>query len=201
MNSLKEQYEGQIHSLKEQNQQLKEIYEMKLKELQNQIFEIAKQPKQHNINNNHTTTQNNQRTLNIVNQLAPLNLQEQEKWMERIKEEFTAETFYGGSDKIIELANRTLLTDPETQKPKVICTDINRRHYRYIDENTGELKTDPGFQILHDNLRFPLSKANLQFFLQILEFTETDRKIFSSNDDFINSRKQFSDKLLKLLNE
>jgi chromosome segregation ATPase len=61
-----QQYEQQIQNLTTQYEQQLQNLKEQLDEFKTQIFEIAKQPKQIN-NNTQTTTNNNQRIMNITN--------------------------------------------------------------------------------------------------------------------------------------
>lgn len=187
------------YQLETSNERLK-IEQERYQTLQNHLVEIAKQPTVAN----HTTTMTahqNQRTVNIINQLGAYDFEE--KRMEQILiENFTQDVFLGGPDKIAEFAAQHLLTDPETQKPRVVCTDISRKTYRYIDPLTRELQVDPGFQKTHRMLKRPLEQANLRVFYD--EFLRNDpddlyRDQWKKNDEFIEDPTRFPDKLHQYL--
>jgi hypothetical protein len=196
----KEQYESQIQTLKEncekQIQIQKEQYEKQiqtlekqLEEFKNQIFEIAKQPKQ--IYN----TKNNQRTLNIVEILAVYNLNKEEI-KHVLKEQFTIQTFHGGPKAIMEVVN-TLIVDPETQKSKLICTDINRQTFKYINEDR-EMKTDPKCKNTYNLIKGPTMDMNSQICKEILRDQEEKKesinqtiKQFTKNEEFIKDKNKF----------
>ena len=195
LESQKEQYESQLQTLRDQIESQAE----KIDKLENQIFEIARQPKQ--INTHHTTTTNNQRTVNIINQLAPYHL-DTEEIQQILLERFTPEVFNGGPEKIAEVTAKFLLTDPETQKRRVVCTDSSRRVYRYIDPVSNELQLDPGFQKTHKIIKRPLEQANLNLFLEKYAKNDVDdeyRDVWKRNDEFIEDQHRFPDKLFQYL--
>ena len=171
-----------------------EEFQSKIEKLENQIFEIAKQP---------TTvmTANNQRTVNILNQLGSYEF-DPETIARTLEEKFTKEVFQGGPDKIAELTAELLLHDAE-QKPKVVCTDISRRTFRYIDPVTQKLETDPGFIRTHSLLKRPLFEANLNVFsrdfMRIDDDEDTYRNQWKLNDDFISNPNRFPEKLYPFL--
>jgi len=68
--TLQTQYNSETLKLHEQLSEQKQL----TKTLQQQIFEIAKQPKVNQITNNTTTQTNNSRNTAIINQLAPYDL-------------------------------------------------------------------------------------------------------------------------------
>jgi len=145
----REQHEKELQTLNQKNDSLQhqnELLQQQIKELQNQIFEIAKQPRQVNHNN---MTHNNQKTLNIIQQLADYDLDTLDI-EQQILESFTEEVFHGGPKKIIEMATQLIFTDPESKKPKMICTDLARKNFKYRNPETGEIEIDPGFQKTHD---------------------------------------------------
>ena len=170
--------------------------------LQNHMIEIAKQP---TTLTHHTTTltttTNNQRTMNIINQLGEYNFEE-ERVKRILEQKFTQDVFLGGPDKIAEFTATYLLTDPETQKPRVVCTDVSRKVYRYVDPETRELQVDPGFQRTHKLLKRPLEQANLgMFYDQFLRNDPDDlyRDQWKKNDEFIEDPHRFPDKLHQFL--
>lgn len=165
--------------------------------LHNQLFEIAKQPNTVHHTTTTTTTQTNMRMIHVVNQLGVYEFDE--KRMEQLLEEnFTQDVFLGGPDKIAEMAAQYLLTDLETQKPKVMCTDVSRKMYRYVDPETQELQTDPGFQKTHRLIKRPLEQANLRVFYDHFLRNDPDdyhRDQWKKNDEFIEHQHKFPEKL------
>jgi hypothetical protein len=161
---------------------------------QQQIFEIAKQPK-HQTNNNN----NNQRIVNVVNQLAPYDLTP-EIVEQIVAEHFTQEAFEKGPNELAKLVVDKILTDPETQKKKVMCTDISRRVFRYLDALVQEPQLDLGFQKTHGMIKPPLTRMNVEI-LQELERrgSSTIRYPFQSNHDFIWDENRFADKVINFL--
>ena len=172
------------------------VLELRIEKLENQLFEIAKQP--HSVHHNTTTTQTHNRTLNVINQLGTYDFDE--KQIEQIlHENFTEDIFLGGPDRIAELAAHFLLTDYETQKPKVVCTDVSRKTYRYVNHQTQELQVDPGFQKTHRLIKRPLGEANLRVFVDSFLQSDPDdihRKQWETNDRFISDCGGFSDKVV-----
>jgi len=172
----------------------------KIEKLENQIFEIAKQPTTATTTTT-VMTANNQRTVNILNQLGSYEF-DPETIARALEEKFTKEVFQGGPDKIAELTAELLLHDAE-QKPKVVCTDISRRTFRYIDPMTQKLETDPGFLKTHSLLKRPLFEANLNVFsrdfMRIDDDEDTYRNQWKLNDDFISNPTRFPEKLYPFL--
>jgi hypothetical protein len=123
--------------------------------------------------------------------------------MEQILEEnFTEDVFRGGPEKIAELAAHVLLMDAETQKPKVLCTDLSRKTYRFIDPHTQELQVDPGFQKTHRLIKRPLGQANLRVFTDSFMRNDPDdlhRDQWKVNDEFIEDHHKFPEKLHSFL--
>jgi hypothetical protein len=175
-----EQYEQQIQSLKEQ-----------LTEFKSQLFEIAKQPKQQvNHNNNSNNTNNNQKTLNILNQLAPYDLTT-EMVQETLQKYALEKVFNEGPSGITDFVVEKILTDPDTQKPKLIATDRSRGVFKYKDSN-GNLHIDNKLTKTTDILQRPLFQANDKILLETLRHHKFDiddftRKIFNENSDLLNS--------------
>ena len=172
--------------------------ELRIEKLENQLFEIAKQPHSVHHNMTTTTTQTNNRTLNVINQLGTYDFDE--KQIEQIlHENFTEDIFLGGPDRIAELAAHFLLTDGDTRKPKVVCTDVSRKTYRYVNQQTQELQVDPGFQKTHRLIKRPLGEANLRVFVDSFLQSDSDdahRKQWETNDRFIADCGGFSDKVV-----
>jgi hypothetical protein len=194
----REQYEAQLLNQFEQHQkQLEEQkiqYEKRIEKLEDKLFEIAKQPK--NITNNTTTTQtHNNRNTNIINQLAIYDLT-QDQITQLLTQHYNLETFHGGPEEIAKLAARFLLTDAQSQKPKVACTDLSRKNFKYVDEEQ-EVQVDPGFQKTHDLIKEPLSKANIRVYVDELQKDDKYHDQWRKNEEFISDRTGFSDKVIK----
>lgn len=191
------QAEREAHKVELQN--LRDMYDAQMSELkqkvekwENEMIEIAKQP---------STTTMNHRTVQIINQLGSYEFDPEE--IERILDEnFTAEVFRGGPDKIAEFTVQYLLTDPDTRKPRVVCTDTSRRMFRYIDPLTRKLQMDPGFQRTHRLIRKPLEQANRRIFHDTFLRNDPDdyfREKWKTNDEFIEDECRFPDKLQQFL--
>jgi len=188
LQALKEQHEKEIQSLKEQ-----------LTEFKNQLFEIAKQPKTVTTNNTTTTQTHNSRHTAIINQLAPYDLSK-DQITQLFHQHFNLDTFRGGPDEIAKLTAQVILTDPDSQKPKMVCTDLSRKNFKYVElREQQELQVDPGFQRTHDLLKEPLSKANIRVYVDQLNCADQYRDQWQKNEAFITDRTGFSDKLLNLL--
>lgn len=193
LQTQKQTYELQLQSLRHQL----ETKRTEVEQYKNQIFEIASQPK--HIHTNHNT--HNQRTVNIINQLAPYHLDADEIRQILLKH-FTPEVFNGGPEKIAEVTVKYLLTDPQTRKRRVVCTDGSRRVYRYMDPDTHELQMDPGFQKTHKIIKRPLEQANLNLFLEKYAKNDVDdeyRDVWKRNDEFIEDQHKFPDKVFQYL--
>jgi multidrug efflux pump subunit AcrA (membrane-fusion protein) len=192
-----EHYETQLQKQQTQLQKQREYIQDqqdRIVRLENQIFEIAKQPKNITTNNN-TTQTNNSRNTAIINQLAPYDLTK-EHITQLFYQHFNLDTFHGGPEEIVKLTAQVILTNPETHKPKVACTDISRKNFRYVDEEQ-EVQIDPGFQKTHDLIKGPLSKANIRVYTDELNAADQYRDQWRKNEDFIANRSGFSDKLVK----
>ena len=187
-------YETKIQILEQKiNEQRDQIEKLEFKNLEfhNQIFEIAKQPKQIlNANSNNNTTNNNQKTLNILNQLAPYDLTT-EMVQETLQKYALEKVFNEGPSGITEFVVEKILTDPDTQKPKLIATDRSRGVFKYKDSE-GNLYVDNKLTKTTDILQRPLFQANDQLLLEALRRQNFDiddftRKIFNENSDLLNS--------------
>jgi chromosome segregation ATPase len=206
LQTLQEQHEKELQKQREfiqtlQEQHKKEVQALKeqLSELKTQLFEIAKQPKTVTTNNT-TTTQTNSRNTAIINQLAPFDLTK-DQITQMFYQHFNQDTFRGGPDEIAKLTAQVILTDSESQKPKVICTDISRKNFKYVElgeqQELQVLQVDPGFQRTHDLLKEPLSNANIRVYVDELKCADQYRDQWRKNEDFITDRTGFSDKMLK----
>jgi hypothetical protein len=187
------QYAHELRALQDELTRQRDLAQM----YHDQIVEIAKQP----THITHTLTSNHQRTVNIINQLGSYEFEE--KRLEQILEEtFTQDVFLGGPEKIAQVAAQFLLIDPESQKPRVVCTDISRKMYRYIDPDTHELQIDPGFQKTHRLIKRPLEQANLRVFYDYFLRNDPDdlhRDQWKKNDEFIEDSNKFPEKLHQFL--
>jgi hypothetical protein len=194
----REQYEKELQQQREQYEKQIEKIELQNRELQTQLFEIAKQPKHITTNNNTTTQTNNNRNTAIINQLAPYDLTK-EQITQLFYQHFNLDTFHGGPEEIAKLTAQVILIDPETQKPKVICTDISRKNFKYVTyvDEEQEIQVDPGFQKTHDLIKEPLSKANIRMYVDKLQNNDKYHDQWRKNEDFISDRSGFSDKLVK----
>lgn len=196
---LKEMYELQIQQLRAHYETQLKAQSERIEKLENQIFEIAKQPKTNNNHHNTVLTKTTSKTnVTIVNQLAPFNI-ESDKINELIQEHFTVEVFQDGPRAIAKLAAELLLTDPDTRKPRLICTDLDRRNFKYLDPTTGEVLVDPGFQKTHELIRRPLSDANWRIWVERYKRSKWMEETCTVNDRFIADRKQLSGLLLPVL--
>lgn len=188
-----QRYADELQVLRDELSRQRELAQM----YHDQIVEIAKQP----THITHTLTSNHQRTVNIINQLGMYEFEE--KRIEQILEEtFTEDVFLGGPEKIAQVAAQFLLIDPESQKPRIVCTDISRKMYRYIDPQTRELQIDPGFQKTHRLIRRPLEQANLRVFYDYFLRNDPDdlhRDQWKRNDEFIEDSNKFPEKLHQFL--
>lgn len=200
----REEYEKQLEHQKEQYEQHIQSLKEQLTEFKTQIFEIAKQPKQINNNNSKHTTNNNQKTLNIMNQLTPYDLTVER--VQNILDKYSLEKiFKNGPNSIADFVVEKILTDTETQKPKLIATDRSRGVFKYKDSD-GNIHIDNKLTKTTDILQQPLFKANDQVLLDILrrhnfDIDDFTRKIFNENSDLLNSinKEKLSAKLTRRL--
>ena len=203
LQTQREHYESQIQILKEHYESQIQILKEQLEKFETQIFEIAKQPKLINHNNHNTkTTNNNQKTLNMINQLAPMDFnQDQKQLQELFQQEFTEEVFFEGPNRITRVVIDNILVEPETGKLRMACTDTSRKHFKYTEGESGEIKTDHGMNRLHELIKKPLVNANMMAYLQTIKdagenTVEICRNIRERNEEFITSRHMFSDKII-----
>ena len=192
---LIDQYESQLQKQQEQYETKNQMLEQKINEqreqiekLENQIFEIAKQPKQ--ILNHNNTTNNNQKTLNIINQLAPYDLTV-EKVQEMLDSYALEKIFKDGPNSIADFVVEKILTDTTTNKPKLIATDRSRGVFKYKDSE-GNVHIDNKLTKTTDILQRPLFQANDQILLETLrrhnfDIDDFTRRIFNENSDLLNS--------------
>jgi hypothetical protein len=150
-----EKLESQIEKLESQIEKL----ESQIEKLENQIFEIAKQPKQNTINNNMqtTNTNNNQRIMNITNQLIPMNLSKDDL-RQLVTKYYTTDTFLGGPESIAQMTVDHILVDQESGKFRVVCTDTARGIF-YFQDADNNLIRDIGMQKIQEKLIAPLNEA------------------------------------------
>jgi hypothetical protein len=193
-----EQQQQQQQKQQQQHEQQIQKMEAQIQKLESRIFEIAKQSATTTTIYNTKTTHNNQKTLHIIQQLADYDL-DSSTIEEQLREYFTEEVFEGGPKKIIEMATQLIFTDPETKKPKIICTDLSRKNFKYRNPETGEIEVDPGFQKTHDIVRMPLAQANWHIFKDKFKQSECHRERWDMNNSFIGDRNRFADKLLPSL--
>jgi hypothetical protein len=165
LQTQKQQHEQQIHLIIEKFQTQQQQYEKEIQflrdqldEFKTQIFEIAKQPKQNiNHNNNTQTTHNNQRIMNITNQLIPMNLSKDDL-RQLVTKYYTTDTFLGGPESIAQMTVNHILIDQETGKFRVVCTDTARGIF-YFQDADNNLIRDIGMQAIQEKLIAPLNEA------------------------------------------
>ena len=189
---LKQQLEQQR---KEHEQQLqtkdKEIQMIKqqLEKFETQLFEIAKQPKQVTNHNNQNTQTTNNRILNITNNLVPMDLTD-EQIREIVKNNYTRNVFLGGPDSIVEMTTSQLLTDQETGKFRIVCTDTSRNVFYYQDCDENLIK-DIGMKDIHKKIQKPLVEATSSHYKKIDEENSMNddklSELFVENMSFIDN--------------
>jgi hypothetical protein len=186
---LKQQLEQQR---KEHEQQLQtkdaeiQLLKNELVEFKTQLFEIARQPKQ--VTNQNTQTTNN-RILNITNNLVPMDLTD-EQIREIVKNNYTRNVFLGGPDSIVEMTTSRLLTDQETGKFRIVCTDTSRNVFYYQDCDENLIK-DIGMKDIHKKIQKPLVEATSSHYKKIdAENSMNDdelTELFVENMSFIDN--------------
>ncbi len=127
---LKEQHQNQITFLETQLARERELVD----ELHEQLYEIAKQP---------TQTINNQRTLNIINQLAPYDLTT-ERAQAIVEAKFDEKVVKKGETGLLDFVVDHLLTDEASGKPKILCTDVARKIGKHLGADGQTLVKDVG---------------------------------------------------------
>jgi len=166
LQAQQQQHEQQIQTVSEKLQTQREQYErqlqnqqLQIERLEGQIFEIAKQPKESHIHNNNTqnNTHNNQRIMNIINQLIPMNLSEDDL-RHLVTKYYTTDTFLGGPESIAQMTVDHILIDQESGKFRVVCTDTARGIFYYQDADNNLIR-DIGMQAIQEKLIAPLNEA------------------------------------------
>jgi hypothetical protein len=146
-----------------------------------QIFEIAKQPK---------TNNNNQRTMNIINQLAPYDL-DADTVKAMVEEHFDKKCFMQGIDGITKMVAEELLTDKETGKKKMLCTDVARKKVKYVID--GKVVQDVGMQKTLDLLCPNLVQINMRHSKR--EGPPCD-EVYLANEEFIRDKSKMCSKIV-----
>jgi hypothetical protein len=195
LQNQKEQYEQRLANQREkfekeiliQKEQIEKL-ELQNRDYHNQLFEIAKQPKQQyttNHNNNSQTTTNN-RILNITNHLIPIETDEEIRKM--IDDQYTRNVFLGGSGSLKDMTV-SLLKDQETGKYRTVCSDASRSVFYYLD-NENNLVKDIGMKNIHKKIQKPLFDATSLHYKEIDQEGGLDDdklcEIFSDNINFID---------------
>jgi len=205
LESLQAKYQRELQSLEKEKkreiealtEQLKSSQEQN-KELLKQIFELAKQPK-NNITQN--TNNHNQRTLNIINQLAPYDLTE-ESVRATVEKHYDKEMMLKGPEGLVQFVVEHLLTQPETGKKKMLCSDMARKCGKYLSVDGKSLVKD--FKMNHtlDLISPPLCRANINAMNEVSDnpkITIRDRSYYHdrgmTNMTFISDRNRFSTRL------
>ena len=156
---LQQQYERELQNQRELYERQLQNQQLQIEKLEGQIFEIAKQPKESHIHNNNTqnNTHNNQRIMNITNQLIPMNLSADDL-RQLVTKYYTTDTFLGGPESIAQMTVDHILIDQETGKFRVVCTDTARGIF-YFQDADNNLIRDIGMQKIQEKLIAPLNEA------------------------------------------
>jgi hypothetical protein len=159
----RKEYEQQLQTKDKEIQMIKQ----QLVEFKTQLFEIARQPKQVTNHNNQNTQTTNNRILNITNNLVPMDLTD-EQIREIVKNNYTRNVFLGGPDSIVEMTASRLLTDQDTGKFRIVCTDTSRNVFYYQDCDENLIK-DIGMKDIHKKIQKPLVEATSSHYKKIDE--------------------------------
>ncbi len=185
---MKQTFEKQLEEEKERNKKEKENLEDKVRSLEKekeqllqQIFEIARQPK---------TTNNNQRTMNIINQLAPYDL-DPDTVRATIEEHFDKKCFMQGIDGITRMVTEELLTDKQSGKKKMLCTDLARRKVKYVVN--GQIVQDVGMQKTLDLICPNLAHVNM---LHSKREGPPSDEIYLANSAFIRDKSKMCSRIV-----
>jgi len=185
---MKQTFEKQLEEEKERSRKERQNLEDKVQSLEKekdlllqQIFEIAKQPK---------TNNNNQRTMNIINQLAPYDL-DADTVKAMVEEHFDKKCFMQGIDGITKMVAEELLTDKETGKKKMLCTDVARKKVKYVID--GKVVQDVGMQKTLDLLCPNLVQINMRHSKR--EGPPCD-EVYLANEEFIRDKSKMCSKIV-----
>jgi len=180
-----QKYEKETQSLQLQLINLQETckqVQLEKERLQEQLFEIAKQPK--------NNTNNNQRTMNIINQLAPYDL-DADSVRAIIEEHFDKKCFMQGAEGITKMVASQLLTDHETGKKKMLCTDLARRKVKYVVN--GQIVQDVGMQKTLDLICPNLAHVNM---LHSKREGPPSDEIYLANSAFIRDKSKLCSRIV-----
>jgi hypothetical protein len=145
LKELEQTHQSEIAILKEEMLQERRNFEFEIntlktqlqcaQEFNEQLLELTKRP-------THTTI-NNQRTLNIVNQLAPYDLTA-ERAKAIVEAKFDEKVVKKGENGLLDFVVDHLLTDESSGKPKILCTDLARKIGKYLGPDGQTLVKDVG---------------------------------------------------------
>jgi hypothetical protein len=176
--------EEKVEYIEKEKQTKIQTLEKEKEQLLQQIFEIAKQPKTNHNNNN------NQRTLNIVNQLAPYDL-DAESVQAMIEEHFDKKCFLEGIEGITKMVAEEILTDRETGKKKMLCTDLARKKVKYVVN--GKVVHDIGMQKTLELICPNLAQVNMRHSKR--EGPPCD-EVYLANEEFIRDKSKMCSKIV-----
>jgi hypothetical protein len=175
-------YEHKLETLQNERDKLQEQVIL----LQNQIFDIAKRPT--------TTINNNQRTVKIINHLAPYDLEDRGLVEEIAQMYFTKDTFEKGPEGIATMIRMKYMTDEMTEQPTIVCTDSSRCVFRYKDKQ-NKLKKDDKLKKTHSLLSEPLNRMNFEYYDQ---HDAAERYPFEANRKFLQKSKTFTSTMMNV---
>jgi hypothetical protein len=100
-----------------------------------------------------TTVNNikNTKTTNVLNLISPEPI-DMKTFKTEMPKLITVESVLTNDKRFNNMIQSSLLQD-ENGKDKVVCTDIARKHFQYIDEGTGDLVSDPSLERLIDAMK------------------------------------------------
>jgi len=193
-----EELQRQLHAKQEELQRQLQEKQEELRFFQNQIIEIAKQPK---INQQNNSTNNHQRTMNIISQLAPYDLTE-EFVRDVVEKHYDEKLVLKGPEGVVKFVIEHLLTEMETGKKKMLCTDVARKSGKYLAPDGKSLVKDANMNHTLDLISPPLCQANFR----VIRECEANPRVCNldkswtnergmSNVIFINNRGKFSTQL------
>ena len=175
--NLETQYKKEINILNIKHEEQLEKAEQQIKDLQNQIKELASlaidKPNtiNHNVNNNSNNRVVDNRTLNM----SPFNLTE-EKIMHILKEKFEEKHLMRGQESLADFCVENILVTAD-KKFLYRCSDPSRNHFIYLDEK-GKIQKDINGHHLIQLINEPVRQRTRELYQEC-----SDRYFDSENNE------------------
>ena len=156
----KNNLQNQVYHLTEKNNEYKE----QIRELQNQIKELAQiaiEKPNNTINNNNQSNSNNRMIDNRTVNMVPFNLT-QEKVLDILKNKFEEKHLMRGQEGLADFFVENILVTPE-KKFLYRCTDPSRNHFIFVDEE-GKVQKDINAKHLTHLINEPVKQRTREIY-------------------------------------